>query len=456
MSDQQNIILENHVLDDQAKSRRRYVLAGMTIVANVGSKGLSLLVLYFSVPLTISYLGPARFGVWMTLASLISFLGFLDFGIGSSLLNEVAHHSAQEDRKRLKQVITHGLSLLTFIGLILGLVLYGLASYLPLQDLLDSHANIDKAELRNAAQALAVIIGLRLPLVGAQRVFWGFQRAFLRHILFGIGSLVSLGLLVVLSRQHAPIAELLLATFGVQQLATAPLLGVLVYRGWLGGIERTAFKTDARALLGQGGLFFILAVGGAVAWDSDFIILSKTVGVAAVAVYAVAVRLFQLVELPLQMANQPLWSAYADAKSCGGSHFLRITLIRAFTLTAIGGALGVTILGLLRGPILGMWIHRAIVIPLWLTVVMAAWTVVRASGNSFGMYLNGVRMVKPQIVVVIAFCILALPLKIWAAQRWAAVGMVLASLGCFLLTVWVPYLTFYRREWTRFLYDHDA
>jgi hypothetical protein len=54
--------------------------------------------------------------------------------------------------------------------------------------------------------------------------------------------------------------------------------------------------------MGQGGLFFILAVGGAIAWDSDFIILSKTVG-AEVAVYAVAVRLFQLVELPLQMAN---------------------------------------------------------------------------------------------------------------------------------------------------------
>ena len=125
MSDQQNIILESRVLGDQAKSRRRYVLAGMTIVANVGSKGLSLLVLYFSVPLTISYLGQARFGVWMTLASLISFLGFLDFGIGSSLLNEVAHHTAQEDRQRLRQVITHGLSLLTLIGLTLGLVLYG-------------------------------------------------------------------------------------------------------------------------------------------------------------------------------------------------------------------------------------------------------------------------------------------------------------------------------------------
>jgi O-antigen/teichoic acid export membrane protein len=182
----------------------------MSTIANVGSKGLSLLVLYVSVPLTISYLGPARFGVWMTLASLISFLGFLDFGIGSSLLNEVAHHSAREDRERLKQVITHGLALLTLVGLVLGVVLYSSARYLPLQALFDSKANIDKVELRNAAQALAVMIGLSVPLVRIQRVFSGLQRAFLYHILFALGSLISLGILVTLSRRHAPIAELLL------------------------------------------------------------------------------------------------------------------------------------------------------------------------------------------------------------------------------------------------------
>jgi len=236
-------------------------------------------------------------------------------------------------------------------------------------------------------------------------------------------------------------------------LATTPLLGVLAYRGLIGGFERIPFEHDARALLGQGGLFFILAVGGAIAWDSDFIILSKTAGAAEVAMYAVAVRMFQLVEIPLQMANQPLWSAYADAKVCGSSRFLRVTLFRAFSATLVVGGVGVVLLTILRNPILKIWIHQSVAIPLGLAVVMAIWTVVRASGNSFAMYLNGVRVVRPQVMVVIAFCILALPLKIWAAERYSAVGLVLASLGCFLLTVWGPYLTFYRREWTRYLRD---
>jgi O-antigen/teichoic acid export membrane protein len=331
-----------------------------------------------------------------------------------------------------------------------------LARYLPLQDLFDSHANIDKTELRNAAQALAVMIGLSLPLVGAQRVFWGFQRAFLCHILFGIGSLVSLGLLVVLSRQHAPIAELLLATFGVQQLATAPLLGVLVYRGWLSGIQRTAFKTDARALLGQGGLFFILAVGGAVAWDSDFIILSKTVGAAGVAVYAVAVRLFQLVELPLQMANQPLWSAYADAKSCGSKRFLKLTLTRAFWGTTAAAVVGVFLVVTLRKPILHLWIHNAVELPFALALAMAVWVTMRSAGNSFAMYLNGVQVVRQQVILVVSFCVIAIPLKVIAAGHYGASGMVVACTVSYVVCVIVPYLTVYRRDWNVFWKDRHA
>jgi hypothetical protein len=114
----------------------------------------------------------------------------------------------------------------------------------------------------------------------------------------------------------------------------------------------------------------------------------------------------------------------------------------------IVGAIGVASLTFLRNPILRIWIHHSVAILLALAAVMAIWTVVRASGNSFAMYLNGV-----QVVVVIAFCILALPLKIWAAGHYSAVGLVLASLGCFLLTVCVPYLTVYRREWTGYLHD---
>jgi O-antigen/teichoic acid export membrane protein len=176
-------------VDQELAGRRRYRLAAYTTAANIVSKSLSLVVLYVSVPLTIHYLGTERFGIWMTLASLIGFLGFLDFGIGSSLLNQVAYSAAKEPRERLRRLITHGLLLLTGLGIVLMAFLLCAARFSRLEGLFNVSNNVDPNELRTAAYTLAILIGLSLPIVGLQRVLWGLQRAFVYHFLVAAGSL---------------------------------------------------------------------------------------------------------------------------------------------------------------------------------------------------------------------------------------------------------------------------
>lgn len=435
-------------VDQELAGRRRYRLAAYTTAANIVSKSLSLVVLYVSVPLTIHYLGTERFGIWMTLASLIGFLGFLDFGIGSSLLNQVAYSAAKEPRERLRRLITHGLLLLTGLGIVLMAFLLCAARFSRLEGLFNVSNNVDPNELRTAAYTLAILIGLSLPIVGLQRVLWGLQRAFVYHFLVAAGSLASLVLLFVLAKHHAHIYALLLATYGLQLVATVPLLGFLYREGLIGALDWEEFVRDAKELLGHGVLFFILSIGGAVAWDSDYIIISNVVGAGAVAVYAVAVRMFQLVELPLQMANAPLWSAYADAMAHGSHGFLRKTLGKAVLLTVVAALLGAGILVAFHGFIIHVWIRQAVILPLYLTYSMALWIVIRSGGNAFAMYLNGVRVVIPQVVVVIVFCIFALPLKIYGAHQLGALGVVLASTGAYLVCVMFPYLTVFRRAWS--------
>jgi O-antigen/teichoic acid export membrane protein len=427
--------------------KHRYHLAAYTVVANVISKGLSLLVLCVSVPLTIAYLGAERFGVWMTLASLISFLGFLDFGIGSSLLNEVAQYSVTESRDRLNRLITHALLVLSLIGATIMAILLGAIQVLPLERIFNVSAQTAPTELHAAAQTLAILIGLSVPIVGLQRVYWGRQRAFVYHALVACGNLLSLVLLFVLAARRASISALLLGTYGIQLLATLPLMGLLLREKLFGQFRRAEFAEDAKNLLKNGVVFFVLSVGGAIAWDSDFIIISHVVGAGAVAVYAVAVRLFQLVDLPLQMANAPLWSAYADAYAQNDTNFLHKTLVRAFWLTVVAAAVGVIFLVVFYDPIINFWLRKAVTLSLPLVGVMALWYVIRAAGNAFAMYLNGVRVLVPQMILVCCFCVIALPLKFFGALQNGAVGLVVASMVSYMLTVGIPYLTVYRKVW---------
>ncbi len=46
--------------------------------------------LFLTVPFVLHALGPAQFGAWATLVSLVMFAGFLDFGFGNGTMNLVA------------------------------------------------------------------------------------------------------------------------------------------------------------------------------------------------------------------------------------------------------------------------------------------------------------------------------------------------------------------------------
>ncbi len=124
--------------------------------------------------------------------------------------------------------------------------------------------------------------------------------------------------------------------------------------------------------------------------------------------------------------------------------------MRAFWGTTAAAAIGVFVLVMLREPILHAWIHHAVGLPFGLELAMAVWITMRSAGNSFAMFLNGVRVVRPQVVLVALFCAIAIPLKVVGAKHLGATGMILACIVCYVVCVVLPYLTVYRRDWTAY------
>ena len=53
-------------------------------------KGLSVLVGLIMVPMTINFLDETRYGIWITLSSVIAWMSFLDIGLGHGLRNSLA------------------------------------------------------------------------------------------------------------------------------------------------------------------------------------------------------------------------------------------------------------------------------------------------------------------------------------------------------------------------------
>lgn len=420
---------------EAGRAAERYRLATWAILANVASKGAALAVMVLSVSLTISYLGAQRFGIWMTVASFAGLLSFLGMGVGNALTNHVAGRSAQRDPALLRQAISGGLGFLLMIGLVVGAGLFLLASWLPW----GLFIKVDEAalllEARDAAQLFAVLFGLSLFTSGIQSVFAGLQRTFEVYLASTLGAVFALLALWMSAQAQAGIPVLLAATLGVQSLSTLLLLGLLLKRNLFSLREiKMAIQQESSGLLRVGGLFFILQVGTMIGWGADALIISSALGPAQVAVYSITQRLFQFVTQPLAMVNMPLWGAYADAHAKGDVAFIRRTLKASMLLTLVGSLLGASLLFAGSEWVLGYWTRGNVDVPILLIGLMALWTVFECCGGAFAMFLNGVQVVRQQVIVVAVFCTLVLPLKIVGIEWVGLIAIPFVAVMAYALT----------------------
>jgi O-antigen/teichoic acid export membrane protein len=414
----------------EGRDRDRYLRAALTIACNVFSSCLAFAVLIVSVSWTLPYLGEQRFGVWMTFSSLAATLSILDFGIGNALINLVASARASDDFRRIRELVTHGVWLLSGVGALCAVCLYVALQIVDMRRVLDYRADANAHETFVAATIFLILTCLNIPLGGVKRVFHGLQRAWEQHIVSAIGYLLSLPLLYWGCLHHVSIPWLVGATYGVQVCMSACLIVRLNRKGLLrasSGASRGALWRDSKKILSMGSLFFALQVGVMCASGFDALIVAKLLGATEVARLAVAQRLFQFLAVGISMLTVPLWGLYADAKARGDREFLSKTL----KLSMLGtGAIAIVTSGLIYAAspwLLSEWVGNHLSVPVALLCAVAVMSVLDAFGKSFGMFLNGVGELKSQLIAVVVCCALALTLKFWLVAKFEDVAWIVWS-----------------------------
>ena len=83
-------------------------------------KGISILVNLALVPMTIHYLTPSKYGVYLTISSMIAWVSFFDIGLGHGLRNKLAEAIAKGDLSKAKAYVsTAYISIGSFLALLL-------------------------------------------------------------------------------------------------------------------------------------------------------------------------------------------------------------------------------------------------------------------------------------------------------------------------------------------------
>ena len=424
----------------QGRADERYRRALFAMLANAGNKALALAVMVLSVSLTAPYLGPERLGAWMLISSLSFVLAFLGLGVGNALTNKVALAHAQECDALLANLVSGGLGFMACIALGVGALLQLVFHYLPWDQVLRSANGVLVDETKQAAAVFGLFFATGIFNSALNGIFAGLQKSYLAHASAALGSVLALIGLWFAAHAQSDIATLVLVSFGVQTLASLGLLLVL-HRGGLLRLRGlvTHTKHAIPGLWRDGGLFFLLQVGGMIATGADALIVSSLLGAAQVAVLGVAQRLLLLVSQPLSIFNTPFWGAYADALAREDYAFVRKTLRWSLLLTLGAALLGAVVVSAVSAPVIALWTGAKVAVPMALFVACALWTVLECLGGALAMFLNGAGIVREQTVVVAVFCTVLLPLKIWAVGQWGLLAVPLSAALVYLLTHLLAY-----------------
>ena len=102
-----------------SRGGERYRRAGITASSSFITKALNVAISFLSVPLTVHYLGAERYGVWLTISSLLTWMSMTDFGLaGNALINVLAEASGKEDREGAQHYAASAFWALTGVGVL--------------------------------------------------------------------------------------------------------------------------------------------------------------------------------------------------------------------------------------------------------------------------------------------------------------------------------------------------
>jgi len=99
-----------------SQGNKRTLRAKKNISVSFISKGISILISFLIVPLTLGYVGKVEYGIWMTISSIIHWFAFFDIGLGNGLRNKLAEALAKDEKEIAKIYVSSTFALITGIA----------------------------------------------------------------------------------------------------------------------------------------------------------------------------------------------------------------------------------------------------------------------------------------------------------------------------------------------------
>lgn len=413
----------------------RSLIVRDNIAASVFIKGGSLIVTILLVPLAVGYLDPVRYGIWLTLSSILSWSSFFDVGLGNGLRNKFAEAMAKNDFRTARVYVSTAYIILGAIVSALFVLILMVNPFLDWTRILNAPASLF-FELRVLALWAAAFFLLKLLSSLITAILLADQKSAKSDFVNLVGNLLAIVVLYILARVSTGSLLMFGLCLSIIPVLVGSIVTVLLFRGHYKNVS-PSFKYlemgHAKDLANVGIQFFVIQLSVLVIFASGNLIIAQLFGPAEVTPYNIAFRYFNVLTFVFGIIMTPFWSGFTDAYHRKDFVWIKATLRQLIIVWGIGVGVVLVMLSV-SGYIYSIWVGKDIKIPFIMSFVMALSVVIVTWNNIFTYFINGVGKIRLQLYASVFMAIVLVPLAVFFAQyaNMGPSGVMLATCVCLL------------------------
>jgi len=401
-----------HIKERYFHSSIRSKEATKNILMSFVARGISMVCSLLIVPVTISYVNPTRYGIWLTLSSIIGWILLFDFGLGNGLRNRFAEAMAVDNKELAKQYVSTTYFALGLIMLVFFLILFFINWFISWPTILIID-NSYSEELRQVFAIVSFFFCTSLVVNLFSTILTADQKPGLSAILGAVGQFFSLLIIYFLTlTSEGSLLNMALYYSGV------PMLVILIASIFGFGVTRyKVFRPDlnsvrkglVRSVMSLGIKFFIICVSMIFIFQMMNIIISRELGPNAVTEYNIAFKYFNILTTIILIIVTPFWSAFTDAYQKKDYQWMENSVKKLETVWLLSCIMALIMI-VLSNLFYRVWVGDDLDVNVSTTISIAIYVTLYNLAQIYMFMINGIGTVRIQLMIFLVFALVAWPI----------------------------------------------
>lgn len=412
------------------RGNTRSVIIKKNIIFSLVIKGISILISFLLVPLTLGYVNSELYGIWLTLSSIVTWLHFMDIGFTNGLKNRLGESIALNNWEGGRALVSTTYVLMILVFLPLCLLLVVCIPHIDWAYCLNV-SPIYNDDIRDAMYVLVICFCLQMILNVLTAVIAAFQKVALSSSFIVIGNALALLAILFLIQYYPP--SLLALAFAISAMPVIVLLiaSFYYYKGKFKKLSPSIFlfdKKQVKKLFGIGVNFFLIQIQMLVLYQSTNILISNVSGPEDVTSYNLAYKYVGIAMMVFTILLQPLWPAFTDAYVRKDFVWMRGIYNKMRNVYFI--CVGIVFLMIIFSPIVyKIWIGERAEVSFTMTILVGIYILVNSWDALQINMINGIGAIKLQTRVTLIGLFLHIPLSLFFSQFIGAFGVVFSMIA---------------------------